>query len=85
MVVAGPGDDEVEVAGEAAQQGTVLGGVVGMVHLDAGEPRRGELGDHRGLDDAAAAAGQRVREHGDPARRAIISIARRTGVSDLGT
>ena len=67
VVVAGPGDDQVELARDLAQLLALGPVVVEVVDLEAGQTDGAQPGDLLGVQDAAATATPRVGEHRDPA------------------
>lgn len=69
VIVAGPGRQQPQIAGEPAQPGPGRLVVVHVVDLDAVEPRGGEPRHRRLGHHLAALDGGRVREDGDAMRR----------------
>src|SRR5829696_9912716 len=63
VVVARPGDQQVELGGERTEPGPGLGRVVAVVHLEAGQPGGGHRGDGVLAHRPAALGGCRVSEH----------------------
>src|SRR5690625_276634 len=96
VVVARPGDQQVEGGGQVAQLSALLLVVVAVVHLQAGQPGRGQSLDHRVGDHPAACSCPRVRQHRHPAGgphqahhldrrgRAVGHVVGPAGVEDLG-